>query len=265
MDKFLKFQKKNIRYRDNGSGQCVVLLHGFTESLEIWNNFAKKLSNKYRIITIDLPGHGKTDCFNNIHTMSFMADIVNIVIKHLKIKKILLIGHSMGGYVSLEFAQKYPKKLAGLGLFHSHAFDDDDNAKLNRDRVINVIKSDKFNFLNHFIPDLFKQENRIIYKNQIKKLMEMSAKYMTNSGLIAALEGMKIRNCHISTINNLENPVFYIIGQHDSRIEPKKVIEQAMLSKDCWLQVINTGHMGYIEASKQTFNFIYSFCNYTFN
>lgn len=264
MDKFFNFQEKIVRYRDYGSGKCIVFLHGFTESLEIWDDLANQLSENFRIITLDLPGHGKTSCFSEVHTMKFMTEVVNAVVEFCNISKFLLVGHSMGGYVSLEYAVNYPDKLAGLGLFHSHAFNDDEAAKINRDRVIKIIKSNKFDFLNHFIPDLFKPENRIIYKEQIDKLIEMSALYMKKSGIIASLEGMKIRNYHNETLINLECPMFYIIGKHDSRIEPEKVVKQAMLPAECWIQIIDTGHMGYIEAKEQTFSFIKKFAEYIF-
>ena len=95
----IKFQKKNIFFTDEGKGKAIVLLHGFTESLKIWSGFASKLAEKYRVITIDLPGHGKSDCIASIHTMEVMADAVFTVLKNLKVGKCLMIGHSMGGYV----------------------------------------------------------------------------------------------------------------------------------------------------------------------
>ena len=110
----IKFQKKNIFYTDEGTGKVVVLLHGFTESQKIWKNFAKKLSAKYRVITIDLPGHGKSESPGAVHSMELMANVVFAVLKKLKAGKCMMIGHSMGGYVTLAFAEKYPKKLKGF-------------------------------------------------------------------------------------------------------------------------------------------------------
>ena len=85
----------------SSNGPCIVLLHGFLESLCIWDEFVNELSKDFKVLTIDLPGHGKTENFSEVHTMEFMAETVKAVLEHLKIEKCVLIGHSMGGYVRL--------------------------------------------------------------------------------------------------------------------------------------------------------------------
>ena len=260
MDKFLNFENGIIRYVDVGENtDCIVFLHGFTESIEIWDNFIEELKDKYRIIAIDLPGHGKTSSYSNVHSMSFMAKIVKYVLDQLKIKKILLIGHSMGGYVSLEFASLYPDLLKGVGLFHSQAAADTQEEKDNRDRVIKIVKENKVSFLNNFIPDLFSIENRKKLIKKIDELKNYANMYMTTSGLIAALTGMKTRNSHLETIAKLKVPLFYILGKQDNRIPFSKALAQIELSSECWVEILNTGHMGYIEEPHKTLAFITKF------
>lgn len=89
----IKYQKKNISYTDDGAGKAIVLLHGFTESSKIWTGFATQLNKKYRVITIDLPGHGKSDIIAPIHTMELMAEVIFTVLKKLRIGKCLMVGH----------------------------------------------------------------------------------------------------------------------------------------------------------------------------
>jgi len=264
MNKIFAFQGGDIRYSDCGSGNCIVLLHGFTESLDIWENLTAILCKDFRVIAIDLPGHGESSVYGDIHTMSFMAQTVKTLVDFLNISDLLLIGHSMGGYVCLEFAKQYPAMLSGLGLFHSHAMPDSDTEKKNRDRVIELVKSHKFEFLNQFIPSLFAPENQIGLQKEIEKLKTDAEVNMSEIAILAALEGMKSRNGHISTLAEMEVPVFYIIGKKDSRINVSSVIAQTLLPPDCWVQVLDCGHMGYLEAPQQTVSFVRSFAKYIF-
>ena len=155
MEKQIKFQNKKINFTDEGSGNPLVLLHGFLGSLEIWKVFSTELSKKYRVICIDLPGHGKTDNFWGIHPMEFIAETVKAVLDELKIEKCVMTGHSMGGYAALSFAEKYPELLQGLCLFHSHAMPDTPEAKINRERAIKAVSLNRKGFINQFIPELF--------------------------------------------------------------------------------------------------------------
>src|ERR1044071_7202110 len=109
-----------VRYADTGKGRVVVLLHGFLESLEVWfgNGFAQELAQHFRVIAIDLPGHGKSDCVGYVHRMERMADVVKGVMDELGLRRYAMVGHSMGGYVALAFAERYKENLCGLCLFH---------------------------------------------------------------------------------------------------------------------------------------------------
>ena len=117
----LEYKGINIFYTDNGSGKAVVLLHGFLENSNMWIPFISILSKNNRVICIDLLGHGKTECLGYIHTMELMGDCVNAVLQHLKIYKATFIGHSMGGYVVLAFAEKKPNMINGICLMNSTA------------------------------------------------------------------------------------------------------------------------------------------------
>ena len=129
-----KYKGKNIYYKSQGKGQAIVLLHGFMEDKSMWEKIARVLSSSFNVITVDLPGHGRSECVSDIHTMDMMAVAVNKVLRELEVKHCVMIGHSMGGYVTLAYARKYPGKIRGMGLFHSHAADDTPEQKPNRNR-----------------------------------------------------------------------------------------------------------------------------------
>jgi len=255
----IKFQKKSINYTDAGKGKTIVLLHGFTESLKIWTSFVTRLSKKYRVITIDLPGHGKSDCIGKIHSMELMAEVVFTVLKKLKAGKCLMAGHSMGGYVTLAFAAKYPEMLRGICIFHSHCFSDTGAEKENRNRTIAIVNQDKFSYVAQFIPSLFPVEIHKKFSGQIERLIRRASK-MTNEGVVAAIEGMKIREDQSDVLKNTTLPVLFILGQKDSRAPAARIwemislpaVSETLLLREC-------GHMGYIEAPDETFNSLICF------
>ena len=156
----ISFKGKNESFsRISDKGKPIVFLHGFTESQKIWKHFVKALSNEFRVITIDLPGHGKSECIGDVHTMELQADVVHTVLKKEGIRRCIMTGHSMGGYVTLAFARKYPGKLKGFCIFHSHCFADSPEDRENRDRTIEVVSNDKFGFLTNFIANLFRRKS----------------------------------------------------------------------------------------------------------
>ncbi len=246
------FKNKKISYRTKGNGKCLVLLHGFLESAEIWDAFAKELSKEFKVVTVDLPGHGNSEQTGEVHTMQLMSDAVKEVLEHLQVKECVMIGHSMGGYVTLEFASRYPEYLKGIGLFHSSAFADSPEARQNRERTIELIKQDRQGFIRNFIPDLFAVANRSKYDNEINILKER-ASLIPNASIIAALEGMKERKDHLQTLSAMDVPVLFILGKDDSRIPLEKVIDMVTIPKHADVLIMgNVGHMGYIEAENET-------------
>ncbi len=256
----LQHQGHKISYQVNGSGETIVLLHGFLESQAVWNDFRDQLSKDFRIITIDLPGHGHTDVFGEIHTMEMMADLVRMILHTQNIDHAILVGHSMGGYVSLAFARNYPELLSGLVIFHSHAAADTEEAKMNRSRTIQIVEENRLGFIRNFIPDLFAPENIDKHFKSIEHLKEMAGN-TPKEGIVAALKGMKERKDNTGLLSELDAPVLFISGKQDKRINTAQIMEQASLPKHAEVLLLDgVGHMGYIEAPGITLDTIRCFC-----
>jgi len=248
----VKYKGAEIHYSCMGSGDAVVLLHGFTEDRSIWDKFTRNLSADFKVITVDLPGHGMSECAGPIHTMDMFAIAVNRVLQELSVQHAVMIGHSMGGYVTLAFARKYRGKLKGFGLFHSHAGEDTPEQKVNRGRTISIVENDKAGFVMNFIPSLFAPMNVDKYQKQIAKLIE-NASGMTRKGIIAALDGMKIRVNSLDVLTYSRIPVLFIIGKQDTRVSPKTILDQVILPAQSEVHIFDSaGHMGFIEARKET-------------
>lgn len=254
-----KFKKKNINYTDTGKGKVIVLLHGFTESSAIWKHFTTQLSSKYRVVTPDLPGHGKSESIAAIHSMELMAEVVYTLLKKLRISRCMMVGHSMGGYITLAFAASYPKMLKGFGLFHSHCFADTPQEQENRNRTISIVNQDKFGFIAQFIPGLFPLEVHAKYAKEIQKLVQRAAK-MHKDGVIAALEGMKSRKDYSALLKSTPLPVLFILGLKDSRAPIARLWEMITLpAASQTLLLRDNGHMGYIEAPETTLGAVSAF------
>jgi pimeloyl-ACP methyl ester carboxylesterase len=249
----------NLRYRDVGSGPVIVLLHGYLETLKIWDEFTIELSKKYRVIAPDLPGHGKSEITEEVQTMESMAYQIKLMLDHLEIEKCFMVGHSMGGYVTLAFLEKYPEMLSGLSLFHSGPYADTPEKKEHRDREISLIKHGKKTLVYHnHISKTFAKDNIYLYPEINEKLIKLCAK-SSEYGIIAALEGMKIRPDRSKLLENTKIPVQYIIGKMDNFI-PFDILERLKLPKDADIVVLeNSGHMGMFEEKEKSLNALTKF------
>jgi len=246
--KTVQFQSKNIAYQVCGKGPAIVLLHGFLESKAIWNNFSDKLQHEFTIIAIDLPGHGDSDQIADSHTMQLMAETIKEVLAVENIKLAIIVGHSMGGYVALQFAANCENMLKGLILFHSHADSDSEATKENRVRTINIVQQNKTGFIMQFIPELFDQTHVDKYSEEILGLQKI-ASTMTPKAIVAALSGMRDRNNQFQFLSSSKIPVLFIIGKQDSRMPFKQILSQTELPAQSEILLLdNVGHMGFIEA-----------------
>lgn len=255
----ITYRNTPIHFRTTGTGPWVVLLHGFLESTEIWDDFALFLEKDFSVLMVDLPGHGRSGVIQDIHTMELMAESVLAVTDHLGIKEFVLCGHSMGGYVSLELAAIRPERIKGLVLFHSHAAPDDEQTKDNRRRTINIVKVNRTNFIYQFIPDLFAEENREHLAGQILTLQNRAGS-ISSKAVIAALEGMRERKGGLDLLMTSGIPFLFVIGKNDSRMPYNKIMAQAMLPSHAEILLLDkVGHMGFLEAPEKSFPVIRDF------
>jgi pimeloyl-ACP methyl ester carboxylesterase len=245
----IEYKGTTLYYNQVGKGETVVLLHGFLESSTMWSDLVPQLSNSHHILCMDLLGHGQTGCLGYIHTMEQMAEAVNAVLNHLKVKRATFIGHSMGGYVALAFAELFPQKVSGLCLMNSTALEDSPEKKQNRNRAIEAIKQNHKTFIRLSIANLFRPKNRTVYSNEIKIIIKEALQFPVQ-GIIAAIEGMKIRKNRVQVFKNADYKKMMIIGLKDPALHYETLIEQ---TKDSNIEIVEfpDGHMSYIENKEE--------------
>jgi pimeloyl-ACP methyl ester carboxylesterase len=259
-----ELEGKKINYAKSGKGKCIVFLHGFLENLTIWDDFARELAGQFKIIQIDLPGHGKSDVFDKVHSMSLMAGAVNTVLSKEGIKEALIIGHSMGGYVALEFAKQFREKVKGLCLFNSTVLADSKIKKEERTRVIKVMQKNASMFIEEAIPNLFTVESRIVFKALIDELV-IEAKENPINGIIACTYGMRDRPENLSYLKTIDYPFLFVIGRRDTIIPFERYKDQIFANDNISVYVsANSGHMGFIEDRNGTFYAVKNFTEMVF-
>lgn len=248
-----------IHYQVSGEGTPIVLLHGFCEDLTIWDAFLPPLLVNYKIITIDLPGFGKSPTIPNA-TIEDFADAVYAVLQELKIEKFIVIGHSMGGYTTLALAKKYPSRVLGLGLFHSHPFEDTTERKANRQKAIDFIETyGTLPFIKQMMPKLFAPHFAESHPDIMATAIERAAAY-PKIGVTTALAAMKNRVGQVPFLQEATCPVLFIIGKEDASISYQDSLKMSYLpavSQVCILD--NVGHSGMLEAPEACQKAIHDF------
>ena len=247
--KDILYKNTKISYSDTGKGTAIVLLHGFLENKTMWQDFIPELSLKNRIITIDLLGHGETECLGYVHSMEDNADVVHEVLSNLRIRKAILVGHSMGGYVTLAFAELFPESIKGLVLLNSTSRADSDERKANRDRAIVAVKQNYASFIRMSIANLFSEDNREKLIDEIEKV-KIEALKTPLQGIVASLEGMKIRKDREVLLHLTPYPKLLILGEKDPVLNPVETKEQ-IENTTVELVTFPDGHMSTIENKKE--------------
>lgn len=243
------YKNTKISYSDTGKGNAIVLLHGFLENQTMWQDLVPELSKKYRVITIDLLGHGESGCLGYVHSMEDNAEAVRSVLSELRIRKAIVVGHSMGGYVALAFAELYPAALKGLVLQNSTSKADSEERKANRDRAIKAVKKDYIGFVRLSIANLFNQDNRERLADEIE-ITRTEALKTPLQGIVASLEGMKIRKDRETLLHFATYPILLILGEKDPVLNYEDGLKQ-IENTAVKLVTFPDGHMSHIENREE--------------
>ncbi len=257
---FHLIQGRKIWFTDSGSGSPIVLLHGYLESSEIWNGFGEKLAEKFRVISIDLPGHGLSEVWDEIHPMEMMAGVVKELLDTLKVEKAFVAGHSLGGYVALAFLELHQDYLSGYCLFHSHPMPDSPEVIEKRRREIFLVRSGK--------KDLMYPDNieRMFATSNLDKFPEALvnskkiASLIPADGIIAVLNGMILRPSRIRLMEEGKVPCLWILGTMDNYIPVGTIREKVKLPANAKVAVLEgSGHMGFVEQEDRSVEIITDF------
>ncbi|SDD81668.1 Pimeloyl-ACP methyl ester carboxylesterase [Algoriphagus faecimaris] len=249
----------SIHFFEKGSGQAVVLIHGFCEVGAMWEDFAEELSQSFRVLCPDLPGFGKSPLSKPQISLEETAVMLEEWMEEHSIQDPMIIGHSLGGYVALALLELMGSKIKGIGLFHSTAFADDAEKKEMRNRTIQFLK--KFGaekFVSSFVPPLFSEKHWEEFADEIEKATQQ-ARQSTLEGLIAFTEAMRDRKDRFEVLNNFQGPKLMIAGTEDGAVKIEASRQQKTAFTD-YVELEGTGHMGMIEQKERTLEIVREFC-----
>ncbi|MFI3288697.1 MAG: alpha/beta hydrolase [Rikenellaceae bacterium] len=254
VDKFIMAGQTALHICDSEHGErCVVLLHGYLESMLVWDSFVPLLYKDMRVVTLDLPGHGISVVEGETHTMEFLADSVAAGLKSIGVKSCTVVGHSMGGYVALAFAERHADMLDGLVMLSSTPYADSEQKREAREREIALVRAGRKELLSKIAPAAgFAAQNRQRMKEHIEDLSEQV--YITeDEGVIAILNGMMQRKDQSEMLRALNRPQTFIFGLNDDYISvevAQKIASEQPQASIVWLE--NSGHMGFLEEPEPT-------------
>lgn len=256
---------QQLYFNSQGQGETLVLVHGLCEDSRVWDTIFAALQAKHRVVSVDMAGFGKSplDGSKELESIDDIADRLAFTLQQNGIQKCCLVGHSMGGYVTLAFAQKYPDMLTGWGLFHSTAYADTDEKKENRLKQAEFVGENGTEpFVKVLIPSLFaaSQNHTAQIENSLAR-----AKECTPFGIMNALLAMRQRPERLDVLKTSKVPVLIIAGAEDGVIPVDKLSYQASLPQRCQFELFEkSGHMGMVEEPQKSINVLnnfMAFCN----
>ena len=241
-----------LSFSEAGQGTPVVLLHGFPLSSAIWHEQRQRLSDRFRVITPDLRGHGRSPAPSGVYEMELLARDVLAMLDALDIKKAVIIGHSMGGYVTLAAWKLAPERFLSLGLIASQAGADTEEGRQNRRKLEQKVAAEGSKVVADamlgklFAPDL-PAEAPII--DAVRQLILNTAPV----GIIGSLEGMAVRPDSSALLPEISVPMLVLAGAKDQIIAPDKAKAMADASKTATMTMVaDAGHMPMLEQPDAT-------------
>jgi pimeloyl-ACP methyl ester carboxylesterase len=273
--KVFDYKQSSISYTIIGKGNPVVLLHGFGETSTIYTKQINFLKEHCLLIIPDLPGSGKSTMLKRSEetnnkklsvkypaSINDYADCIAALLTHENIATCTLLGHSMGGYITMAFAERHAHKLNAFGLIHSTAFEDNEQKKENRIKGINMIREyGGYAFLKSIIPNLFGEKFKHTHAAQINDLIE-EAKQFNDDALQQYYFAMHNRPNRAAVLQNTTLPVLFIAGTEDIVAPINDVLAQASMPQQSFIHILeNVGHMGMWEATDKVNEYLLQFIN----
>ncbi|HEX3024599.1 MAG TPA: alpha/beta hydrolase [Chitinophagaceae bacterium] len=270
MQKKFLYQQKEIFYRVEGKGKPVVLIHGFPEDGNIFDQQINFLKEHCLLIVPDLPGSGRSELLVTGYKLPVTgnqqpatvsiddyAGCIKAMLEQENILSCIMLGHSMGGYITLAFAEKYPHSLSGFGFIHSTAFADNEEKKINRKKAIEFMETHgAFAFVKTMIPNLFSSHSKEALPQKIASLIEVS-KFVNTKACQQYYAAMMNRPDRTHVLKGNPLPVLFIIGKEDVAAPLNDLMQQTGLPESVYIHVMNdVAHMSMLEAPDELNKFL---------
>ena len=235
--------------QERGAGIPLLLIHGFPFHQGLWEGYAERFSDQFRVITVDLPGFGRSPLPKSPFSLDQVATTLLSFVSEKNLKDVVIVGHSLGGYVALSMVKQRRDLFRSLVLFHSTAYADSPEKKESRTKVVDLVtRKGALPFTSGFIPPLFADPSHPAIERVRNIASEASAEAVIGYSL-----AMKDRQDHVKTLESFENPTLFLAGKNDPGIPPESIIKQAEHCQKPEIRVLDdVAHMGMFEQPEAT-------------
>lgn len=249
MEYFVTCNGIPVHVSETGTGDnAVVLLHGYLETLYIWEDFRTLFPESSHIISIDLPGLGLSGSAPDVNSMQFDAKVLLDLLDRLSVAKVLIVGHSMGGYVGQRFLRDYPDRISALVNVNSNPYADDPLKVKDREKEISFILNGKLVQLAQIaIPNMYSKANLRACDSKVAETIEICETH-DPEGVAAVVRGLMSRDDNVSLLSSTEVPVMFIYGDADVYAPPSRIEQIKVDLPHCRHEIIpGTGHNSHVE------------------
>lgn len=263
MNEFL-YNSRTVRYRKEGSGFPVVLLHGFAEDSSVWKQQVSFLHPYATVIIPDLPGSGESEIWQKEDgsdiTMAGYADCLYDLLRYENISRCFVFGHSMGGYITLALVEKYPDVIQGFGFVQSTAFADSEEKKAMRLKGISTMEQyGSYSFVKNTTPSLLSDEYKATHGYEIESLINKGYNF-DKAALQQYYKAMWLREDKTGVLRNSRVPVLFIAGKDDKAAPLAGLLKQVYLPAVSYIHIIDAyGHMLMWERANEVNEYLIRF------
>ena len=258
-----------VHVSDTGASEhpTVVLLHGYLETMYVWNEVVEELRDEYRVITLDLPGHGLTDsaplapgASERVNSVEFDVPVICGVMDKCGVSEAYLVGHSMGGYIAYECLRQQPSRFLGAIAISAHPYPDTAEQSPIREREISIVRSGKLSLLAEVsIPKMFAEANLRACDEKIRETVELCETH-DPEGIVASIRGIACRGDLSSVFAAPPCPLMLIYGDADAYLPVEKAAEMAaQYPKVKFLKICGASHNSFIEKPLEVLEAIREF------
>lgn len=264
MLKTLEYKGGQVVYSVSGAGKPVMLVHGFAEDGNVWRHQVDFLQKHCQVIIPHLPGSGLSAFNVLLQGMDDFADCLQAILQQEGIAKCIMLGHSMGGYITLAFAEKYGVHLSAFGFVHSTAFADSEEKKQNRLKGMKMMDEyGGYAFIKSTTPNLFSAGYKQQNGGEIESLIEEGRSF-TIQALQQYYRAMMNRLDRTNVLSTSRIPVLFIAGTEDVAAPLNDILKQVHLPLVAFIYILQqTGHMGMWEATGEVNKYVLDFIKNT--
>jgi pimeloyl-ACP methyl ester carboxylesterase len=232
----------------------LVLIHGHGVDASIWDGIYADLSVTIPVLKPDFAQ------LANHETIEAYAEDLHARLQSVQVTGVKLVGHSMGGYIALAFAERYPNLVKGICLFHSTAYADDEAKKEQRRQVMTKLNAEGSRaFLQTAITNMFAPDNRDKMRDTVVSLIEQYSD-LPKEALYAGIQAIMSRTDRTQVLQQASYPVMIVAGRYDQLVPFEKSQQLADAIPSIKLTVLEeSGHLGMIEEPKAALAAIQSF------